>query len=85
MTQYKILSADDAQDERAPNVHLIYTYEDTEKTTAEDCFDYWMIRDWELHDHGETKMWFERSGYSISKATVGKLMELSKPTGENNE
>jgi len=75
--EYQTLSMMDNQDERGENVHLIVVSGDCDKTTAEDCGDYWMILDWELHDHDETKIWFERSGYSISKDFIKQLAGIS--------
>jgi len=78
--KYDTLSFDDNQDERGDNVYLIEVSEEHDKTTAEDCGDYWMIRDWELHDHGKTKVWFERCSYAIDKAIIKQLMELGSRT-----
>lgn len=65
---------DDAKDERFEGVILIEDHGD-EKTTAEDCGEYWYVRSWEIGSFDGEKYWFNRSGYSISKTVIEMLVK----------
>lgn len=71
----ELLSSSSAQDERAENVYLVFG-DDDEKTTAEDCGDYMIIRHWENYESNGVEYWFERSGETIYKNTIERLYEL---------
>lgn len=61
-------------DERADNVFIMDVLGDDSKTTAEDCGDYWHIRDWEIRE--KMTHWFCRSGYVVSKKMVDALKAM---------
>jgi hypothetical protein len=63
------------KDERFDGVILLWDG-DEEKTTAEDCGEYWHIREWEIFTSATEdgkRYWFCRSGNSLSKDIVRKL------------
>jgi len=67
---------DDEKDERFEGVILLDAG-DVEKKTAENCEDYWHIRDWELMTSGGVDYWFCRSSYTIDKEIIAKLAKVS--------
>lgn len=68
-----LLSVDGEQDERSDFVILLSADGDEDKTTAEDCGDFWQVRDWEITASCEGPMWFCRFAYSIEKTLISKL------------
>jgi len=74
-TDWPIISASEAQDERADGVYLLDGDQEG-KITAQDMGEYWYIRDWEPYVHDGVLCWLDRSGYSLTKNMIKALYVL---------
>lgn len=70
-TDIPVFACGDEKDERSDGVFLL-SVSDGEKKTAEDCGEFWQIRDWEIMDV-EGPHWFCSWSYSVSKDVIDIL------------